>query len=72
MLEPARKLAEIQSRPAGADRQITLLELVAAVADFADNEAEVVATVESLINSGKVTLVGAFRGTDVRVERILG
>ena len=50
------------------DPQVTtLLELVAAVADYAETDAEVVATVQRLINTGRVELIGAFRGADVRV-----
>ncbi len=33
-----------------------------------DNDHEVIATVASLLNSGKITLVGNFRGADVRVS----
>jgi hypothetical protein len=48
-------------------RVTTLLDLVAAVADAASSDDEVIATVKSLINSGKVTLVGEFLGADVKV-----
>ena len=47
---------------------LTLLELVATVAEFAANEEEVIATVAHLINTGAVTLVGCFRGSHVRVS----
>ena len=40
----------------------TLLELVEAVSEFADNDAEVVATVVHMVNSGAVELCGTFRG----------
>jgi len=40
----------------------TLLELVTAVSQFARTEAEVIATVVYLVNSGKVMLCGNFRG----------
>ena len=65
-MQAAAKLAQIaqQTQPV----EITLLELVAAVADSARNDREVIATVASLINSGKITLVGNFRGADVRVS----
>lgn len=59
-------LAEIERRPE-QQLEITLLDLVSAIADQAETEAEVVATVCHLINSGKITLVGNFRGADVRV-----
>jgi hypothetical protein len=42
--------------------QVTLLELVKAVSDIAESEAEVVATVVHLVNSGAVRLCGNFRG----------
>ena len=40
---------------------ITLLDLVTAVAASARSEAEIVATVVYLVNSGKVRLCGTFR-----------
>ena len=40
----------------------TLLDLVTAVSRSASSEAEVIATVVSLVNSGKATLCGNFRG----------
>jgi uncharacterized coiled-coil protein SlyX len=48
-------------------QEITLMELVAAVAETADNDAEVAAVIQHLINTGKVQLVGSFLGADVRV-----
>lgn len=42
--------------------QTTLLELVKAVSDSATTDAEVVATVVHLVNSGIVQLCGTFRG----------
>ena len=42
--------------------QTTLLELVRAVSDSAATDAEVVATVVHLVNSGIVQLCGTFRG----------
>ncbi len=48
-------------------RTTTLLDLVQAIADTGASEREVVATVTSLVNSGRVQLVGAFRGADVRI-----
>ena len=41
---------------------VTLLDLVTAVAQYARTDAEVVATVVYLVNTGKVTLGGNFRG----------
>ncbi len=66
MLQAVRRLADVE-RQADGPIEITLLELVSAVADSADSDAEVVATVAHLLNSGRVTLVGNFRGADVRV-----
>ena len=40
----------------------TLLELVNAVSEFAETEAEVLATVVYLVNSGTVRLCGNFAG----------
>lgn len=40
----------------------TLLDLVTAVSSVTDSEAEVIATVARLVNSGTVTLCGNFRG----------
>ena len=42
--------------------QTTLAELVKAVSDNATTEAEVIATVVHLVNSGTVQLRGTFRG----------
>jgi hypothetical protein len=42
---------------------LTLLDLVSAVAEFASSEAEVVAVVEHLVQTGQVVLVGQFRGS---------
>ncbi len=66
MGEAARKLEAVQQQPAN-HRQITLLELVAAVAGEARSEAEVIATVAHLIHTRQVELVGNFRGADVQI-----
>lgn len=49
--------------PAGQPEPLTLLDLVRAVAELASSEAEVVAVVEHLLQSGQVVLVGQFRGS---------
>lgn len=67
MGEAARKLEAVQQQPLDR-RQITLLELVAAVADAAHTDAEVVATVAHLIHTKQVELVGNFRGADVEID----
>ncbi len=41
---------------------VTMLDLVRAVAEEARSEAEVLATVVHLVNSGQVALCGNFRG----------
>ena len=41
---------------------MTLLELVNAVADYAPSDAEVIATVVHMVNSGTVRLCGNFKG----------
>ena len=45
--------------------QTTLLDLVQTVNAFASSDAEVVATVAYLINSGKVRLCGNFAGAKI-------
>ncbi len=62
----ATKLETVQQQPLDR-RQITLLELVAAVADEAHTDAEVVAAVAHLIHTKQVELVGNFRGADVEI-----
>ena len=64
MAEGARILETVASPPNPAPTT-TLLELVAAVADHSETEAEVIATVSHLINSGRIRRVGNFRGADV-------
>ncbi len=66
-LQLAHKLDELEKAQAQSPRTLTLLDLVAAVSDVSATEEEVVGTVTRLINSGKVNLVGNFRGADVRV-----
>ena len=47
--------------------ETTLLDLVAAVSDSAESEAEVIATISDLLRSGKIRLIGNFRRADVRL-----
>jgi hypothetical protein len=49
-------------------RECTLLELVQLVSESARNDAEVVATVTYLINSGRVRLCGTFAGAKIAVR----
>ena len=52
-------------RSADATQTLTLLDLVTAVAESAESEDEVVATVSHLLASGQVRLVGHFREPDL-------
>jgi benzoyl-CoA reductase/2-hydroxyglutaryl-CoA dehydratase subunit BcrC/BadD/HgdB len=69
MTQVAHTLAQLQSLEAAHPETLTLLDLVAAVADAARSEEEVVAAVQHLIESGRVTLVGNFRCGDVGRSR---
>ena len=42
--------------------QTTMLNLVRTVSELTASEAEVIATVVHLVNTGKVELIGCFRG----------
>jgi hypothetical protein len=46
----------------------TLLELVEAVSDCTETDAETVATIVHLVNSGQVQLCGNFRGARFELE----
>ena len=65
MTQVAHTLAQLESVEADHPETLTLLDLVAAISDEADTDEEVVATIQHLIESGKVTLVGNFRSGDV-------
>ncbi len=54
--------------PNEAPVETTLLELVAAVAESAESDREVVATIASLLDSGRVTLIGSFLGSDLKID----
>jgi len=43
-------------------RDVTLLDLVSAVAKYARSDKEVIATVAYMVNSGRVRLCGNFKG----------
>jgi hypothetical protein len=49
-------------------RESTLLDLIQAVSDSAQNDDEVVATVAYLINSGRVRLCGTFAGAKIALR----
>jgi hypothetical protein len=57
--------AEIATR--NEPLSLTLLELVEAVNDVTSSEAEVVATVRHMLQTGRIRLCGNFRGLPVSV-----
>ena len=69
MAQPAYKLpigpATPEVVPAPEPEVLTLLDLVRVVAEYAETEEEVVATIQHLLHSGQVKLVGLFLGPDV-------
>ena len=69
MSQVARTLTQLETVEPAHPETLTLLDLVAAVADEADSDEEVVATIQHLIETGKVTLVGNFRSGDVDRRR---
>ncbi len=50
--------------------QTTLLDLVKAVSDYASSDAEIVATVVHMVNSGMVQLCGNFRGARFDLDTV--
>ncbi len=58
---------ESELHPAQA-RRVTLLELVAALADSGASEVEVVWAITHLVNSGRVRLVGQFREAHIQIQ----
>ena len=69
MAQVAHRLARLEPVLAGVEttepETLTLLDLVAAVADAAESDEEVVATIQYLVESGRVHLIGNFCGGDV-------
>mgnify|MGYP001163239769 FL=1 len=45
--------------------QLPLLDLIEAVGEVTDSEAELVSVVAHLVNSGRVRLIGSFRGATI-------
>jgi hypothetical protein len=45
--------------------QLTLLDLIEVVGEVTDSEAEIVSVVAHLVNSGRVRLIGNFRGARI-------
>jgi hypothetical protein len=43
-------------------RKVTMFDLISTVSEFAQNEAELLATVVWMVNSGSVQLKGSFSG----------
>jgi hypothetical protein len=68
MAQVAQVLEHIREAEVTDPEVLTLLDLVAAVADAARSEQEVIETVRSLLTSGKVKLVGEFIDRDVQVD----
>ncbi len=58
---------ESERHPAQA-RRVTLLDLVAALADSGVSEVEVVWAITHLENSGRVRLVGQFREAHIQIN----
>lgn len=69
MSQVAHKLARLEPVLAGIEHTepetLTLLDLVAAVADAAETDEEVVATIQYLVETGRVHLIGNFCDRDV-------
>jgi hypothetical protein len=51
-------------------QKVTLLDLVAAVGEEARSEAELLATVVYMVNSGRVQLIGNFRGARFELDAV--
>ena len=51
---------------------MTLLDLVNAVSEHAGSEAELIATVVYMVNSGRVRLCGNFTGTRFHLNSLVG
>jgi hypothetical protein len=48
----------------------TLLDLVATVSEFAETEDELLAVVVHLVNSGRATLIGTFKGARFDLDTV--
>ena len=64
-VKPNRKKKADALLQAATVQQTTLYELVEAVSEFARNDAEVLATIVHLVNSGQVRLVGRLRNARI-------
>ena len=65
--QPRKRKAEALLA-AAAVQQTTLYELVEAVSEYARNDAEVLATIVHLVNSGQVRLVGRLRNARIALR----
>jgi len=63
---PSRTGARQEAEMETPQSQLTLLDLIEAVAEVTDSEAEQVSVVAHLVNSGRVRLSGTFRGAQLR------
>jgi hypothetical protein len=63
---PARTSGARQEAVMETQSQLTLLDLIEAVAEVTDSEAEQVSVVAHLVNSGRVRLTGNFRGRKIQ------
>ena len=64
-VKPNRKKKSDALLQAATVQQTTLYELVEAVSEYARNDAEVLATIVHLVNSGQVRLVGRLRNARI-------
>ena len=60
--------AGIETAVANEPLQLTLLELVGAVCDVTNSDAEVVATVIHMLETGRVRLSGSFRDVPISLS----
>jgi predicted nucleic-acid-binding protein len=65
MSSAVAQLLSLDDATSETPRVTTLLELVHVLGEITDDEREIVATVLSLLRSGKVRLCGNFRDTPV-------
>jgi hypothetical protein len=56
---------EMVRQPVLVPHTLTLLDLVSSVADSAETDEEVVATIREMLRSGRVRLAGEFREDDL-------
>jgi hypothetical protein len=70
----ARRWISMLARPGKEELAMTihttLLDLVATVSRYTDTEEEVVAVVVHLVNSGRATLIGNFKGIRFDLEAL--